>query len=536
LTQLQADSPALPLRLGLDLSSNEQYTVIFDRREGGGSMRSRWRGRIEGRPGSYVLLALSRGVLAGSLLVPGSGAFQIQPAGDGWLRVIRNAGGPVPPCGVKDDEAHLAFSGAPAPGLGALTFSAAAGEPPTNAVLDLLVVYTAAARDGAGGTDAMNAIIDVAVSEANLAFENSLVNARLQLVHRAEIDYNETGDINRDLDNLDDDNEERLSDNGPIRGVHTLRRQYLADLVCLIIENTGGPLGLANVMHEVEAEFSEKAFSVVQRQFLNSYFVMAHEIGHNLGCQHDRASSTSDGCFEYSHAHLFLVEGVRYHTIMAYQPGLPVPHFSNPGVSFLGVPTGVPAGATNSADNARTINLTAATAARFSSILLTGTPPSLVLIWPTNGAVLTGSNVFFSVEAQDDGHIDEVAFYLDGLRLGQVERPPYELHLDTLAPGVHLLRVKAEDNTGWESGVSATFTVPAPPPELDAAGSGLLPDGRFRLRASCQTPYDFRIDVSSNLVDWVPVLTNRFSDGLFELVDVAATNSPVRFYRIELLP
>jgi len=85
-----------------------------------------------------------------------------------------------------------------------------------------------------------------------------------------------------------------------------------------------------------------------------------------MGCQHDSANSTGDGAFSFSHAHRFVVSNINYHTIMAPQPGLPIPYFSNPDVNFLGVPTGVPEGLPDAANNAKTINLTAETVARFS--------------------------------------------------------------------------------------------------------------------------------------------------------------------------
>jgi hypothetical protein len=319
-------SPATPLlRLTLDLVNEASYEAVFERRELLQPGRVVCRGRVEGHPGSYVTLALSGGAVAGSVFIPARGMFRVQHAGNGVQRIVEVDGSRFLRCGVERESRTSSSESS----SGDVFFGAAsAPNAPTNAIVDLLIVYTPAARDGAGGTEGMNALIDAAVAEANLAFENSLVNAQLRLVHRAEVDYAETGDISEDLDELEEGE-------GSLHIVHQLRAQYRADLVCMLTETTGGPYGLANQMHDVEVEFGEKAFSVVQREFAISYQALAHELGHNMGCQHDRLTSPSGGAFDFSHAQRFEVDGTLYHTVMAYQPGL------GSATSNVGVPTGV---------------------------------------------------------------------------------------------------------------------------------------------------------------------------------------------------
>ncbi|MBW6473476.1 MAG: hypothetical protein K0B14_10155, partial [Anaerolineaceae bacterium] len=58
-------------------------------------------------------------------------------------------------------------------------------------VIDVLVVYTAAARSGAGGTTNMLNLINLAVSETNTGYERSGIFSRMRLVHTAEIIYDE---------------------------------------------------------------------------------------------------------------------------------------------------------------------------------------------------------------------------------------------------------------------------------------------------------------------------------------------------------
>src|SRR6185503_1167279 len=302
-----------------------------------------------------------------------------------------------------------------------------------------------------------------AVDEANLAYENSLVNMRLRLVYRTEIDYQETGEIEEDLEELEKDEPEHAE----IQLIHTLRARYRADLVCLITETTGGPLGLANLMRDVNVNFSRYAFSVVQRQYANGYQLLAHELGHNMGCQHDRAAGTGPGAFGYSYARRFTLENLTYHTVMAPQPGLPIPFFSNPEVTFRGVPTGVAEQFTNSANNAKTLNQTAETVALFSTVLRTSAPPRITLVSPTNGAFfLVPAQVQFSaVVTDEEAEVKEVEFYLNGKGLAEFHQPPFSMVWSNATPGTYAVYAGVKDESGWEtSSAMVVFSLGYPPP------------------------------------------------------------------------
>ena len=67
----------------------------------------------------------------------------------------------------------------------------AAGD--TNAFVDVMVMYTAAARAAIGGTSAIVAELTGAVNNANLALANAHVTHRFRLVYSAETAYTETG-------------------------------------------------------------------------------------------------------------------------------------------------------------------------------------------------------------------------------------------------------------------------------------------------------------------------------------------------------
>ncbi|MBK7999937.1 MAG: hypothetical protein IPK15_14780 [Verrucomicrobia bacterium] len=528
---LETSTQVLPVRLTINLPHGVSFEAEIDRITRFELGRVVCRGVVPDRPGSYVTFAITGDALVGSLFIPSLGVFQIQHAGNGWQQVADLKGSSLPSCATRG-RSHRPEEGSSL--AEPVLQAASAGGSVSNAVIDLMVVYTAAAREGAGGTNGILALIDAAVVEANLAFENSAVRAELRLVHRAEVNYRETGSISEDLDHLEDPDED-----SPLMRVHQLRGEHRADVVCMITETTGGPYGLANQMRELETEFGEKAFSIVQRQFAISYQALAHEIGHNMGCQHDRATSPAGGIYDDSHAHRFEVDGVLYHTVMAYQPGLPIPYFSNPNVSFLGVPTGIAEPATNSANNARTLNRSAATVARFDSVIRAGLPPQVTLVSPTNGAAFVVPAVIeISGEASDsDGRVVEVEFYVNGVQVASRTAPPFSIRWTNNVPGVYSIRLEARDDSGWEVfSPRATVTLANSGPSIDVSASRRTSSGSFLVRVRGVDGQAFRLEASGNLVDWSLLVTDSLLGDFFDFDDLSASSLPLRFYRVLPIP
>ena len=238
---------------------------------------------------------------------------------------------------------------------------------PANAI-DIMVVYTPAARAAQGGTAAIEALIALAVIETNQAYSNSGIDLSITLAHVAEVDYTESGSFETDLIRLQDPDDRYLKD------VPTLRDAHNADLVSMIT-NSAGSCGLAFLMQSVSRNFADYGYSVVARTCATGNFSFGHELGHNQGSQHDRSNATSAGAYQDSFG--YQSPGQTFRTIMAYNcpSGCPrLQHFSNPAVEVEGEPTGVDLllDPPNSADNHRSIEATAATVANFRM----STPPT----------------------------------------------------------------------------------------------------------------------------------------------------------------
>lgn len=106
------------------------------------------------------------------------------------------------------------------------------------------------------------------------------------------------------------------------------------------------------------ASFASSAFSVTASDCIANS-TLAHELGHNMGNAHDRATGGT-GVYPYSYG--YRDEVGKFRTIMAYAcPTVSCPrvkYFSNPRLSINGRPLGIDpnADAANSADNSRSMN------------------------------------------------------------------------------------------------------------------------------------------------------------------------------------
>ena len=342
----------------LDLFDAGTRTLELDKPEVHGNKAKVWRGRLRGDQDSDVTLAVRGKKMAGTI-VSGQRLYKIEPTEDNRHRLVEIDDDAMRPDHhplVVPDDGTPAELPAPEPEL--QQPSAAAGSVPTaaattNTMVDLLVVYTSTARAKQGGQAAMNALIALGVDLANQAYRNSQIAMQLRLVRAAEVTYTETGNINTDLVRL------RSTSDGFMDQVHTLRNQYKADLVALIVDNGGSYCGIAYVMaNGPRASFAPWAFSVTDRDCVSNN-TLTHELGHNMGNAHDRASGGT-GVFPYSYGYRDPVG--KFRTIMAYPcPNVSCPrvkYFSNPKILINGRPAGIDhrINPSNSADNARSMN------------------------------------------------------------------------------------------------------------------------------------------------------------------------------------
>ena len=339
------ETPSIPARLVMDLFNDALYTVILERVENNSpdGKTLTWWGHIAEVQGGRVILVSTDGIMSGNIRLPDGTFYQIRYAGED-LHVIREidqrafppeappvSPGPVPPGSFDSGggEGDLLPSG-DVEGDGFST------QDESGSTIDVMVVYTEAARMAVGGTAAMETLILLAVNETNDGYTNSGIVQRINLVHSEEVDYDENDTHSSYTDPYDI----ALSylkgkSDGRMDGVHTLRDDYGADMVSLYIDD-GTWCGMAYVMYNESHDFEESAFSVIYHDCATGYFSFAHEMGHNQGAKHDRQHSPGDGVFSYSHGYQDPEEDFR--TIMSYDcpSGCDrVNHWSNPEVDYV---------------------------------------------------------------------------------------------------------------------------------------------------------------------------------------------------------
>ena len=288
---------------------------------------------ISATPRGFTLSAAVKGSLFGTatLAVNGdvvSGLVRVQRG----IYTIRSVGGGrveirhvrPPPPDLAPPEPPLLTAGAPRAGFAQKKAAADEGD----AVVDLLILWSPAAREEAGGRQEIETIVDHLVAVANRVYADSGAHVRFNVAHMQEIDVEDDGRINLFWPLVG--RHYPLLDHGDIRQTALRMRDVVgADLIHFLGSGAGcqgraqTPTSLDNA-HEAFIGISKQACVI------NGYDqVFAHELGHNFGVHHDRFVNRKDNwppkLRPYAHGYvnqaMFQPDApasARWSTLMAY--------------------------------------------------------------------------------------------------------------------------------------------------------------------------------------------------------------------------
>ena len=268
--------------------------------------------------------------------------------------------------------------------------------------IDVMVAYTPGFVTELGSQSLALTRIQNLVDITNTAYTTSAVNQPIRLVTTVEVNYPDNTSNQSALDDITgiDENGNPVTIPASLQAIAGLRVQYGADLVTLIRSfdnSTQGGCGVGWLIGGNQTPITQQSniygYNVVSDGSSASgnttYYCLdttfAHELGHNMGNAHDRANATEPGAYPYSYGYLGngTITGSNgmtgFSTIMAYgtTSDNPLQVFSNPNISAcLNAPCGVADNASNSADNAHSMNNTASVIASFEPTTV-GTPPPL---------------------------------------------------------------------------------------------------------------------------------------------------------------
>ena len=350
--------------------------------------------------------------------------------------------------------------------------------------MDMVVVYTSAAREAAGGIAAIQAVIDLMIADTNQAFVVSGVRHRVALVATEEVMY--TYSMER-YGNLDVG---RLADpsDGYMDEVHPLRDRTGADLVHLIVEPDVGGVAFG----------APSAFALTCLRC--GSWTFAHELGHNLGLFHDRyqwlkrvsPGLSSHPAYGYVNQRAFdaSVTGDRHFTtIMAAGE---VCHdndvscyglirYSNPRQTWAGDPLGVPAdvdsmGVDGPADAAAVINATGLAIAAWRDRPAAGVnqPPTATGTLPDRELSLDDTLTVDVSQAFVDPDGDALAYAVSSstAHVATVLATGARVTVTAVRLGRAMISVTATDPGGLSAAQAFTVTVRSPenrPPEAVGA-------------------------------------------------------------------
>ncbi len=267
--------------------------------------------------------------------------------------------------------------------------------------IKLMIVYASGALNWMLTYGSVDNVINQAMALSQEALDVSDTKIILELAHVGHVNHQEVGTGGSVLLN-----QLRINGDGIMDEVHSWRNVFEADIVSLfaVLSDVGG----VGYLPSSPAGDDRLGFNVNRVQQMASTYTLIHEIGHNMGNMHSRnqaasAAGPSGGVFPYSTGWRWIGnDGASYASVMTYESSTldgvisrRTPHFSNPSITFQGVPTGTSSASDpfGPADNARSMREMKAVIAAYRPRVINSDFPSISSVSPAWGARGTSVSV-----------------------------------------------------------------------------------------------------------------------------------------------
>jgi hypothetical protein len=379
-----------------------------------------WVGRMDGAaPGREAVLTFGEKAVFGSIPQDGGEPLKLTMSGGrAWLVQTDPLLAAANPGAASTEPDFLIPGGSGAVSGGALMAAAGKALAPrmsaapraeyshtsSHATVDIALGYTAGLAASLGGQSQAITRLTHLVDLTNQAYDASGVDGELRLVRTVMVDYPDATSNRTTLfeltgvsctsgsgANLPDGSLNCSSVGRPaaLEPLVQARETYGADVVALVRrfenpESASCGIGwmLGGGQREITSADAAYAMSVISDTSSEGTCrddTLAHEVGHNLGLQHDRetAQGTDDtnndgnlldpeeyGRYPYAFGHSTGAEAGNFYTVMSVRRSGQVGYlvFSNPTLTSCG---GLPCGVLEQADNARALNQTMSVVAGF---------------------------------------------------------------------------------------------------------------------------------------------------------------------------